>query len=61
MRKGHGNPNDGENTPPHPPFNPGAVRSDAHHMGNTDPKHESAHDSALSRLDHGEGHEKGGR
>ena len=61
MRKSGGNPNDGENTPPHPPVSWDHVRKDAHVKGNTEPQHESKHDSALSHLDRSEGSESGGR
>ena len=61
MRKGHGNPNDGENTPPHPPFNGGAVRNTAHEEQNTNMGHAAKHDAALAHLDKSEGSESGGR
>lgn len=61
MRKGHGNPNDGENTPPHPPVSWDHVREEARKHGNTEMEHTAKHDSALAHLDKSEGSESGGR
>ena len=61
MAKGGKNPNSGENTTPYPHFSTDAMRKHAEKLAHTAEEHEAMHEENLAKLDHGEGHEKGGR
>jgi hypothetical protein len=55
------NPNDTENTIPYEQIDPAHLRREAEKHGSTDPAKHAKHERELAELDHGQGHEKGGR